>query len=214
MDISQPSAPAGGGSAAGAAAPGLRASDTDRERTAAVLQAAAAAGRLSVADLEHRLDQAFHSTHLSELAALTQDLPASSAGTGAAVTRDAGFLHQFTRRGRWRVGEKYQSTVVISSGVIDLRSAEFAGPETTIHIKNWVGSVFVVVPEDADVRVTGTGLVGGFLEDRPNRSEFPTGPRITITGYAVAGSVFVVHELPSAKERRLAKAERKKSIGG
>jgi hypothetical protein len=195
-------------------ASGPRASDADRERAAAVVQAAAADGRLAVAELEHRLDLVLNARTRSALAAAVADLGPAGPAPGPAVTRDAGVLHEFVRRGRWHVGEKYQSTVVVSSGVIELRNAEFSGPETTIRIKNWVGSVFVVVPEDADVHVTGTGVVGGFLEDRPNRREYPTGPRIVVTGYAVAGSVFVVHELPAAKERRLARRERRKGLGG
>ena len=39
-------------------------------------------------------------------------------------------------------------------------------PETTIHVSSWFSTVYVVVPEDAEVRVAGTGIVGGFKQDR------------------------------------------------
>jgi hypothetical protein len=55
--------------------PELRASDADRERTAADLREHFAAGRLSEAELGERLDAAYSATTLAELDALSSDLP-------------------------------------------------------------------------------------------------------------------------------------------
>src|SRR5690606_11127766 len=52
----------------------LRASDRDRERVIAVLTEAAADGRLSLAEHEERVDQAWSARTLGELARLTTDL--------------------------------------------------------------------------------------------------------------------------------------------
>lgn len=53
----------------------LRASDADREAVAKVLQTAMAEGRLTVAELQERLDTVYASKTLSELEPLTWDLP-------------------------------------------------------------------------------------------------------------------------------------------
>ena len=54
---------------------GVRASDTERERTVASLRRAYAAGRLKLDELERRIVAAYDATWRSELRALTRDLP-------------------------------------------------------------------------------------------------------------------------------------------
>lgn len=197
----------------GAGPPGPRASDADRDRAAAVLRAAAGDGRLAAGELEQRLDLVLQATSRAEVAEAVQDLAPAAEPSGTVVAGDTGVLHDFVRRGRWKVDGQYRSTVVVGSGVIDLRHAEFTAPQTTIRINNWVGSVFIIVPEDADVRMDGGGFVGGFHDNRAHRAEYPQGPRITVTGRAMAGSVFVVGELPEAMRRRLERRDRRKGIG-
>ena len=214
MDVSQPSDAAPGDSRAGKASPAgpaLRASDADRERAAAVLQAAAADGRVSAGELDQRLELVYRASSRDELASIVKDLqPVPWPGGTPTLAKDTGVLSDFARKGRWLVGDKYRATAVISSGVIDLHQAQFTGPETTIHVSSWIGTVYVVVPEDAEVRVAGTGILGGFKQDRES-SGYPAAHRINVTGVAVCGSVFVVRQLPPAKERRLRRRERKAS---
>ena len=133
--------------------------------------------------------------------------PAHGAGDTPTSTEDVGIINDFVRNGRW-VGDKYRATAVISSGVLDLRQAQFTGPETTIHVSSGISTVYVVVPEDAEVRVAGTGIVGGFNQDRESAG-YSAAHRINVTGAAVFGSVHVVHELPAARARRLQKRTRK-----
>lgn len=73
---------------------GLRASDADREQVAAQLREHYAAGRLSLAEFQHRLQHACRARTVPELAALTADLPAGpgAAGTGGAGPFSAGPL--------------------------------------------------------------------------------------------------------------------------
>lgn len=54
---------------------GVRASDSERDRTVVTLRRAYAAGRLSLAELESRIERAYDSTWRHELRALTRDLP-------------------------------------------------------------------------------------------------------------------------------------------
>jgi hypothetical protein len=55
--------------------PHLRASDADRERVAAALREHCAVGRLTMAELDERLGQAYAAKTLGDLAAVTHDLP-------------------------------------------------------------------------------------------------------------------------------------------
>jgi hypothetical protein len=58
------------------AIPAIRASDADRDQTLAVLRRHFADGRLTLPELEERVDSACAATTLEHLAALTADLPA------------------------------------------------------------------------------------------------------------------------------------------
>jgi hypothetical protein len=57
--------------------PDLRASEADREQTAAFLNHHCAQGRLSLQELSARVDAAYRAVGLSELERLTNDLPGS-----------------------------------------------------------------------------------------------------------------------------------------
>ncbi|HEX4358146.1 MAG TPA: DUF1707 domain-containing protein [Pseudonocardia sp.] len=59
-----------------APAPGIRASDAEREQTAELLHQGAADGRLSLAELDERLAAAYAAQLRAELAPLVVDLPA------------------------------------------------------------------------------------------------------------------------------------------
>ena len=65
--------------------PELRASHADRDRAVDVLRVAAGDGMLTSAELDERLEAALSARTVSELTALTADLPPVSASTGTAV---------------------------------------------------------------------------------------------------------------------------------
>jgi hypothetical protein len=118
--------------------------------------------------------------------------PAGPAVRGAAPTavKDAGILAGFQRTGRWLVGRTFRGLAVIGSGEIDLRQARFIDGETTIHATAIIGTITVVVPEDAEVHVGGTAIIGSF-DHHGEGPGTPGGPRVTVTGLAFCGSVEV-----------------------
>jgi hypothetical protein len=71
-------------------APGLRASDDDREQLIAELNEHAVAGRLSTEELEQRVQSAYGARTTGELDALRRDLPVTS--------RQAAMIHAERRR--------------------------------------------------------------------------------------------------------------------
>ncbi len=190
------SSPESAGSETRPEVPAVRATDADRDRVAAALQAAFAEGQLTMPELEERVAAAYAAVTDADLAAITHDLRASTSqpGDGSAAVptsvRDAGIIASFERRGRWTVGRTFRGLAVIGNGEIDLRQARFIDGETTIHATAIIGNITVVVPEDADVHVSGTGIIGGF-DHHDEGPGTPGAPRIMITGVAFCGTVYV-----------------------
>lgn len=123
--------------------------------------------------------------------------PERPAVRGAAPTsmKDAGIMAGFQRTGRWMVGPAFRGLAVIGSGEIDLRQARFTDGETTIHATAIIGRITVVVPEDAEVHIGGTGIIGGF-DHHGEGPGTPGAPRVTITGFVFCGSVDVERRGP------------------
>ena len=157
-------------------------------------------------ELDERLGAAYAAGTGTGLAAIMRDLRASGPPTGdlagAAPTsaRDVGIIAGFGRAGRWMVGRTFRGLAVIGNGEIDLRQARFIDGETTIQSTAIVGDITVVVPEDADVHIGGTGIIGGF-DHHDEGPGTPGAPRITITGFVLSWSVRVERRSASAKAR-------------
>jgi hypothetical protein len=206
----------------------LRASDADRERTANVLRDAAGDGRLTMAELDERLDAVYAAKTYAELEPITHDLPATGTdyapASPAAVAVDparfgaqgtsagaVAILGGFSRKGNWVVPRHFNAFMMLGGGEIDLREARFEDREVSIHIVAILGGCEVIVPEDATVRVTGVGILGAF-EHSDSGGGSPDGPVITIDGVALLGGVDVKRK-PTAQvardARRLRHEERR-----
>jgi hypothetical protein len=185
----------------------LRASDADRERIANVLRDAAGDGRLTMAELDERLDAVYAAKTYAELEPITHDLPATAAvyapaaspgaspdpaRFGASGTSAGAFaiLGGFSRKGNWVVPKTFNAFMLLGGGEIDLREARFEDREVSIHIVAILGGCEVIVPEDATVRVSGVGILGAF-EHSDSGSGSADGPVITIDGLALLGGVDV-----------------------
>jgi hypothetical protein len=185
----------------------LRASDADRERVAEVLRQAAGDGRLTLDELDQRLDAVYQAKTYAELEPITGDLPSTvesypPAATPAPAGDPARFgapatsggavaiLGGFSRRGDWVVPREFTAFCFMGGGEIDMRDARFAEREVTIHIVAIMGGAEVIVPEDATVRVTGIGIMGAF-DHTDAGTGAPGGPVITVNGVAFMGGVDV-----------------------
>jgi hypothetical protein len=104
--------------------PELRASHADRERTADVLRRAAGDGRLTIDELETRLEAALSARTLSELAVLTADLPAV-ARPKEELRIDQRF-GSIVRTGRWAVPRRIEMEPYFCKVTLDFTEAVFA----------------------------------------------------------------------------------------
>ena len=152
----------------------MRIADHDRERVAEVLHAAAGDGRLDLHEVDERLRVVYAARTYADLEPLVQDLPNPTAspvpGTDPSTRPDrrratgwaVAALSTFTRRGHLIPARRFNCLVFCGDGTIDLREAHFAHDELTIHATAILGSVTIIVPEDAEIHVTGTGVMGDF----------------------------------------------------
>ena len=198
----------------------LRASDADRERIANVLREAAGDGRLTMDELDERLDAVYAAKTYAELEPITHDLPAHGdaqspvpvlaasadparfGGQGSSAGAVA-ILGGFSRKGDWVVPRTFNAFLFMGGGEIDMRDARFEDREVSIHIVAIMGGCEIVVPEDATVRVTGVGILGAFEHSDAGPGS-PDGPVITINGLAFMGGVDVKRRptLQAAREAR------------
>lgn len=202
----------------------MRASDADREGVARLVQAAAADGRLTMAECEQRLQSVYRARTLAELEPLTRDLvpaqrPAAHPDTAylnsAPVSRAldrlgmaAGpgghawaVLSNVRRRGQWLVPDRFTANVLFGSATLDLRQAELSQPQLTIVANVLCGSVEIIVPDDLNTVLDGVALLGSFESTAPRVPVSGRGS-VRVAGFALMGSVEV--RPPTKKERRKA----------
>lgn len=174
----------------------MRAADLDRERTAEILRAAAGDGRLGMEEFHERLDQVYSAKTYAELDLLTHDLPTPvhSPAASTAPGKESGVaiavMGGYHRKGIWRAPRLFTTVAFWGGGKIDLREAVLTGGEITIRAFAVMGGVEIVVPDDADVDVTGIGIMGGF-DHAASGAGAPGAPRIRVTGFAFWGGVDV-----------------------
>jgi hypothetical protein len=176
----------------------LRASDADRERVIALLNEAAADGRLTLGEHAERAERAYSARTLGELAALTTDLAAASAQPIRLDTRRpvAGIFSRERRDGRWVVPERLAVTAVFGEVVLDLREAMLQSQRVTILATVMGGTVQLIVPDGIAVEVTGTTVLGRKSAQPAQRAAGAPAPQgmpvIEVRALTVGGRVKVV----------------------
>jgi hypothetical protein len=171
-------------------------------------------------ELDERLDAVYAAKTYAELEPITHDLPhPGTAHVPAPSAVPAGDVHRFggeptssaavalmggfSRRGDWVVPKNFTAVAILGGGEIDLRQARYAEPVVNIHAVAILGGIEITVPEDANVQVTGIGIMGGFDHSVCGTGQ-PGGPTIVVNGVALMGGVDVKRRpLKKAKRQRL-----------
>ena len=196
----------------------MRVSDAERDDVAGILRDAAGEGRLDLEELDERLSAVYAAKTYGDLEPITRDLPTGPSPApaparggrigGVPTSRTAiAVLSGFERKGPWVVPENFTAVAFWGGGQLDLREARFETPEVTIRVFAVMGGVEVLVPEDAEVHVTGLGILGGF-DHKASGPAAPGAPRIVVTGLAFMGGVGVERR-PSDEELKRRKLERR-----
>jgi hypothetical protein len=189
--------------------PPLRIGDADRERVAEALREAAAQGRITLEELDQRLEQTWAARTYPELEPITADLPDHAPGSpdstlpatrpggrvvpGDRFQRAATFMGALDRSGHWVVPERFEIRVVMGGGKLDLRAASFAAPEVVLHVNAVMGGVEIIVDQFTRVIMEGSGVMGSFTTAPGNTKPELTdaSPVVRVQGTAFWGSVAV-----------------------
>jgi hypothetical protein len=200
---------------------------------AEILRQAAGDGRLTLEELDERLDAVYAAKTYAELEPITNDLPDSGAshvpapappadparfggqpGSATAVAIMGGF----ERKGDWVVPKEFNCVAFMGGGELDMREARFEEQTVKINIVAIMGGVEITVPDDANVRVQGIGIMGGFDHSSSGGGQ-PGGPTIVVTGVALMGGVEIKRKRPrrdklakvaSKVDEKLARIERRR----
>lgn len=202
---------------------GVRASDAEREQVVQALSEHATTGRLTLAELEERIGQAYTAVTRDDLARLTADLPSptgelattamtqpvQSGGPRRSATRwIVAFMGGTEKRGRWRAAERINAIAVMGGHDIDLRHAELDSDETTIVAISVMGGMDIYVPDTIDVEVGGFSLMGGTGERGSRRPARAGAPRIKVLAYNLMGGIDVWRLPEEAKDMSLKQAKK------
>ncbi len=190
----------------------LRASDTDRERVADLLRNAAGHGRITLDELEERLEAVYAAKTYGELEPITADLPAESApAPRASAPEDAApaagvpgparrtaiaIMSGAKRSGAWLVARRLRAFAFWGGVVLDLRDARYQSGVTDITAVAIMGGVQIIAPEHVRMDVAGVGIMGGFGESALTAAPPANAPVVRVKGFSFWGGVVVQHEAP------------------
>jgi hypothetical protein len=188
-------------------APAQRAADSDREAAAQALRGAGADGRLSLEEMESRLEAVFAARTHPEIDALLIDLQGhtgiTSAGTSAGdpvrrsnpdapeVSRTLTIMGDNKRGGFWRPDADSRVVTVMGDCTIDLGEADLARPVTRMHVVTVMGTTKIDVPDDVNVHVTKVTILGTNDVDLPNSAHRPGAPELHIRLVSIMGEAKV-----------------------
>jgi hypothetical protein len=202
--------------------PELRASDADRERTAEQLRHAAGDGRLTMDELDERLDATYEARTHRELEGLTADIvvrganapSVAAAGERMPVRPGQGtkwlisVMSGHDRKGRWLVGPRTHVINVMGGSDLDLNDAELAGEDVVMTVFSLMGGASIRVPEGLNVEVSDFAFMGGNDAQLGDTRPDPGGPTLHLKLVSVMGGSDV------KRGRRLSRAERRRQRDG
>lgn len=201
-----------------------RSLEAAREQAVQLLSHHYAYDRLTLEEVEQRLELAHKARAIADLDALLADLPSdprdestaggrqfyqlAAPGEGASQGRLLSFFAEVKRRGAWSPPQELQARIVFGSMLLDLREARLQPGVTTIDVSVIFGELKVIVPPGVRVVSEGSAVFGSFDHSAPGYDELPPGaPTVRISGTAVFGATNVIVRLPG--ESGLAALRRK-----
>jgi Domain of unknown function (DUF1707)/Cell wall-active antibiotics response 4TMS YvqF len=181
----------------------LRASDSDRDQAASVLNEALAEGRLTAEEHSGRLDSVYAAKTQADLVPLTEDLPARP--YGSALAKPGGGTHPAERsrpiiaifggamrKGTWRAPLSSTVVTVFGGADIDLRYADLPAKEIQMNVVSVFGGVSLTVPPEMHVTDSGVAVFGGRdVTSETPESMRPDAPVLRLGGACVFGGISV-----------------------
>jgi hypothetical protein len=178
---------------------------TARERAIDLLSEHFANDRLTMDELDQRLERAYAATSLAELHALTADLPderpASAQVSLARPTaleraeetgQIVAIFSETKRGGLWAVPQRLDVRATMSNLTLDLRSARLSPGLTDVHVSAVMASVQVILPPGVRVIENVRAFMASVTDDSYSVvSSDSSAPVIRLTGRAFMAEVKV-----------------------
>jgi hypothetical protein len=211
----------------------LRASDADRERVADVLRHAAGEGRLTVEELDERLNAAYASVTRSDLERLVEDVPvdgallpaighaAAPAATGVSLNPGAeggssqiwSVMGGATRKGRWRLAPRATVVNIMGGAELDFNQVELTAADTTVTVFSLMGGAELYVPEGLNVEVSEFAFMGGNDVKLGDERQYPGGPVLRLKLISIMGGADVKRGTKQSWRERRQERKRQKHLG-
>jgi hypothetical protein len=177
----------------------MRASHADRDQIVEILRDAAAEGRLTLDELDQRLESALHARTLRDLATLTKDLPQQPRLAEPAVP--AKDLVKIEKRigtvewvGTWVVPRRMEIRLSVGNAKLDFSNAVVTYDRLAIDVNLGIGGDLLLTTRPGIVVVANEVVVRmGELKVRPPEQDpsFPVDLRIEVTGQLRGGDLIV-----------------------
>jgi hypothetical protein len=167
-----------------------------------------AADRISLDELERRLDLVYNAPSPQALAAIVADLPpivnlpTARVGRGDSFQRITATLGNVERGGFMDVPSRLEIRATLGNVELDLRDASF-GPFTEIAIRSVLGNVEIVLPLGVRIENDGEGILGSFGSNvAPGTMPMVgTAPVVRLTGRCILGNVDVRSAIATLRDR-------------
>ena len=204
--------------------PELRASDADRERTADTLRRAAGVGRLTMDELDERLNAAYAARTRGELEKLVVDVVVADEEPDAPahrmpVRRGEGgskwlvaIMGGCDRKGRWRLSERVTCVNVMGGSDLDLNDAELAAEHVELTVFSLMGGADIRVPDGLNVEVSDFAFMGGNGVDIGDPLPDPGGPVLRLRLISIMGGTDVKRGRKKTRAEKRAERERRKHL--
>ena len=177
---------------------GIRASHADRDTVVEQLRVAGGDGRLTLEELDERLEAALTARTYGELAALTADLPEPGRPATAAPQQPKGVVRfdqrgsNTTRSGRWLVPARIEATVIGGNVRLDFTEAIITYPTLPIEAEVRRGNLVLVVRPGITVDADDLAVIGGHVRfGRGTDQAAPGKLRVDLSGRVQGGNVVV-----------------------
>ncbi|MGW1229211.1 DUF1707 SHOCT-like domain-containing protein [Streptomyces sp. NPDC002530] len=172
--------------------PALRASDRERDQVVEILRTAAGDGRLTLGELDERLDAALSARTRDELARLTADLPLEGRPPQAkdVISIDQRF-GDVTRTGRWLVPRRMEIRLMFCEAKLDFTEAVVTHSVLDIDVDLRVGGNLILVTRpgitvDPDALARSSGEIR--IRPAPD-GDVPPVLRVRLTGQSRGGDI-------------------------
>lgn len=178
----------------------------ERERVIQQLSEHFANDRLTLDELETRLERVYKSATLDELRSLTADLPGTTAvapvieAEVVAMTperdRVVAIMSETKRKGPWLVPQRLGVFALMSDTTIDLTQATLPAGIIDIHVRSLMAAVKLIVPPGIQVvsrigSLMGSVHGGGEPDPNPGAPNWRAGTVVRLSGWACMAEVAV-----------------------